>query len=513
MRILFVTEGTYPYVVGGVSTWSDQLIRGLGEHRFVVMSVVGPKATPPVYEYPDNLEAVHPVPIWRPRPGVSRANEQVARAFEEGLVDMMGFLAGDTRSFAKGALSLARLGERYDLWPLFKRSFVTSLVLNRLAKGQAKAPSLAEVFLCVNWLQCAVGPLLFVPPKTDLVHVVSNGLSALPAFAAAQLHRVPLVLTEHGVYLRERYLAFASEADSPALKRFRAAFYKTLALVVYAQADRVASVSEFNKQWQLELGSDPARTHVIPNGVDPQSFPVAPRSAQAVPTVVWVGRVDPLKDVETLVSAFKHVVDTLPTARLRLFGPVPRGNEAYQARLNTLVDSLQLGANVCFEGPVKPVSSAYYASDVVALSSVSEGFPYTVIEAMMCGKPVVATRVGGVGEAVGDTGALVPVQNPAALGDALTALLVNPTLRATLGERARARALEHFTLQTMLKAHRDLYNKALDASVVSQLAPVFSQVVSQVVPQPVAQPPQPTVNSTARRPRVRYGFGREKMVV
>ena len=491
LRILFVTEGTYPYVVGGVSTWSDQLIRGLNEHRFVVMPVVGPKAAPPLYDYPANVEAVQPVPIWRPRPNVRRADEQVARAFEEALVDLLGFVTGDTGGFAKGVLSLARLGSRYDLWPLFKRTFVTSLALNRLARGQARAPSLAEVFLCVNWLQSAVGPLLFTPPKTDLVHVVSNGLSALPAFAAAQLHRAPLVLTEHGVYLRERYLAFASEADSPALKRFRAAFYKTLALLIYARADRVASVSEFNRQWQLELGSAAARTHVIPNGVAPQSFPEAPKTAQAVPTVVWVGRVDPLKDVETLLAAFKHVVQTLPTAQLRLYGPVPRGNEAYKARLTELVATLKLTTHVTFEGPVKPIHTAYHAGDVVVLSSVSEGFPYTVIEAMMCGKPVVATRVGGVGEAVGATGALVPAQNPTALGDALTALLVNPTLRQTLGERARERALENFTLETMLNAHRDLYAK------------------TGVVPAPLPTP-QPTP-AAPLRPQTRRKL-REKMV-
>ncbi len=503
MRILFVTEGTYPYVMGGVSTWSDQLIRGLNEHRFVVLPVVGPKATPPLYEFPANVETVQPVPIWRPRPKVRRADEGAARAFEEALVDLVGFLAGDTRAFARGVLSLARLGDRYDLWPLFKRSFVTSLVLNRLARGQAAAPSLAEVFLCVNWLQSAVGPLLFTPPKTDLVHVVSNGLSALPAFAAAQLHRVPLVLTEHGVYLRERYLAFASEADSPALKRFRAAFYKTLALLVYAQADRVASVSEFNRQWQLELGSAAARTQVIPNGVAPQSFPEAPRSARAVPTVVWVGRVDPLKDVETLIASFAHVVQTLPTAQLRLYGPVPRGNEAYQARLNALVGTLQLSTNVTFEGPVKPVYSAYHAGDVVALSSVSEGFPYTVIEAMMCGKPVVATRVGGVGEAVGDTGALVPAQNPAALGDALTALLVNPTLRHSLGERARARALKYFTLETMLDAHRTLYTGALPYLQTAQ-----AQTSQLQTPEPQTSQPGPV---TARPLRTRYKLGRENL--
>ena len=107
MHILFATEGTYPYVMGGVSTWSDQLIRGLSEHHFMIMPVVGPKATAPVYERPANVEALYPVPIWRPRPKVGRADEAVARAFEEALVDLVGFVGEDTNAFARGALSLA----------------------------------------------------------------------------------------------------------------------------------------------------------------------------------------------------------------------------------------------------------------------------------------------------------------------------------------------------------------------------------------------------------------------
>jgi hypothetical protein len=95
---------------------------------------------------------------------------------------------------------------------------------------------------------------------------------------------------------------------------------------------------------------------------------------------------------------------------------------------------------------------------VVVLCSVSEGFPYTLIEAMACGRPCVATDVGGVSEALGDdAGLIVPPRNPAALADACLRLLRDERLRKTIGTAARARALEHFTVDRAISAFDEMY--------------------------------------------------------
>ena len=145
---------------------------------------------------------------------------------------------------------------------------------------------------------------------------------------------------------------------------------------------------------------------------------------------------------------------------LKLFGPTPDGNQRYEEQMRGRVSELGLDDVVTFEGPVRPASSAYHASSVVVLSSISEGLPYTVMEAMMCARATVSTDVGGVSEVTGDAGVVVPPRDPAALGGALADLLLDGARRNDLARRARDRALAMFPLDLMLARFRELYADA-----------------------------------------------------
>lgn len=459
VKLLLTTEGTYPSIMGGVSTWCDQLVRGMAEHEYHLLEVTGPLPTKPAYALSANVRGLTSVRLWTPRsgrPGKGRGSE---RTFARGLERLLGFAEDDIESFATGLLDLATLGTDVDLWPYFDKRSTWEAVRVAIWRTNGEAPPMAEVALAVNWLKGTLGPLLFIPPHADQAHTTSNGLSAIPAWLVAKAYGVPLMLTEHGLYLRERYLSLTSEENPPGLKLLRSRFYYALARMMYQEADLIVSVSEFNRTWQIELGAPAERTRVVYNGVAPEAFPVATTDTQSRPTVSWVGRIDPIKDLETLVRSFTTVTKSAPEAKLKLFGPVPKGNEEYDAKVKGLVRDLDLGGSVTFEGPVKPVHHAYHAADVVALSSISEGFPYVAIEAMMCGRPVVATQVGGVGEAVGDFGRMVDPRSPDELGAALTELLVDVPLRRRLGVGARERALQLFTLSRMYDGYRGLYGE------------------------------------------------------
>lgn len=473
MRILLVTEGTYPYVVGGVSTWCDQLIRGLSEHQFALLSLIGPIPPEPQFARPDNIEKLHAVPLWRARKGLRTPNYEERQKFDQALNQFSDFIDGNLVGLGQGLLELSRLGDEFDLWNLFERKAVWQMLAQKLTPHLLYRPRLAEIAQAANWLRSALVPLLFIPQKTDIVHTIVNGLAALPAWVASKVHGVPLVLTEHGVYLRERYLAFSEERESPVVKYLRVSLYQALARLVYLHADKVLSVSEFNRSWQKEFGANPGKTQVIYNGVDPRLFPPLAERAQPTPTVVWIGRIDPLKDLETLIYAFKRVQAQLPEAQLKLYGPVPKGNESYFMSLAGLIESLGLDTQVSFEGPVNPASLAYQQADVVALSSVSEGFPYTLIEAMMSARAVVASQVGGVAEVVGDAGLLVPAQQAEQFADALIMLLTQPELRQDYAQRGRRRALSYFTLEKLLTAYNKVYQNLLSPIVVDWDDPVM----------------------------------------
>ncbi len=258
----------------------------------------------------------------------------------------------------------------------------------------------------------------------------------------------------------ERYLEFRRAGYSAGFKGLLLRFYRLLCSLTYRRAALVLPGSQYNRRWEERLGAAPDRIRCVYNGIDPDVFPPA-ELEPAEPVISWVGRIDPLKDLETLIRAFNLVRRQRPDAKLRLFGGTPAGNEGYARTCVDLTHGLHLQGSVTFEGRVEDITDAYRAGQVVALTSVSEGFPYTVIEAMAMGRPPVATRVGGVPEAVGSAGLIVRPRDVMGVASALGRLLDDAALRQRLGAAARERVMELFTLDGCLVAYRRAYPAAL----------------------------------------------------
>jgi glycosyltransferase involved in cell wall biosynthesis len=316
-------------------------------------------------------------------------------------------------------------------------------------------PSLHDVLDVTSSLSRFLMPLSVVP-QGDIAHTTANGLSSLSALAAYWTNGTPLLLTEHGVYLRERYLEAQKSDQNARVNAFHLQFFRRLNDATLQIANLVSPVSNYNRRWEIETGADEHRIQTIYNGVEPALFPAIDTEPD-VPTVSWIGRIDPLKDVVTLVEAFARVRDEIPEAKLRLFGPVPEGNEDYHKKCLDTIAAHKLEDSVVFEGLISRVAGAHEAGHVVALSSISEGFPFTVLEAMMSGRATVSTDVGGVAEAVGDCGLLVSPRSPDDMGEAMIRLLEDEALRRELGKSARERALSLFTLDEMSGQYREAY--------------------------------------------------------
>jgi polysaccharide biosynthesis protein PelF len=176
-------------------------------------------------------------------------------------------------------------------------------------------------------------------------------------------------------------------------------------------------------------------------------------------------RIDPLKDVPTMIASAVTARAGVPNVVYKLWGPAL--DPEYLAICEKLIVDLDLTETVFLMGPTRDPASAYADAHVVALSSISEGFPFSIIEAMMCAKPVVATDVGGVREAVDRFGAVVPPKRPELLGGAIAALLRDPARARALGKEARAFALEHFTRSAFLDAYRSLYGSVAATAVTA----------------------------------------------
>ncbi|MBM9507677.1 DUF3492 domain-containing protein [Actinacidiphila acididurans] len=220
------------------------------------------------------------------------------------------------------------------------------------------------------------------------------------------------------------------------------------------------------------------------------------------PVLVWVGRPDPGKDLAALLHAFLMVRARRPGVRLRvchLRTGDPRA-VAYLGHCRALADRLfpaeEAGGSVGFEEIGSPggpdLAGAYAGGDVVVLSSGAEGFPLTLVEAMFCGRPTVATDVGAVREVVGATGLVVPPRDPRALADAVLALLAAPDRAARLGAAARERALALFTVESWVAAFREGY-----AAVAAR-----QPLPSRIAPLPPTRRP-PSLPATGERGRTR----------
>lgn len=346
---------------------------------------------------------------------------------------------------------------------------------HRFHDGAVPDLRLADALAALDLIEHALRPLAFQPPEADVTHTVSNGLAALVGLAAKWTHGTPLIIAEHGVYLRERYLALRGERLGWPVKSITAAFTRRLCETGYRNADLITPCNEYNQRWEKRLGADPAKLRTVYNGVDPTRFPPA-KSEPDEPTLVFVGRIDPLKDMHTLLRAFALMLEELPAARLRIFGGPPVGGEWYLEECLALVSQLGIEGSAVFEGPSNAVSEAYGAGQVVVLSSISEGLPFTVLEAMACGRPNVGTDVGGVGEAIGDTGLVVPPRKPPELAQACLTLLTDHDRRRALGQAARERALDLLTITRAVDTFDEIYRTVAvpvaDATAPPQPSPL-----------------------------------------
>ena len=464
MDVALISEGTYPHSFGGVSVWCDQLVRGMPEYDFHLVSLVASAAEPPGWTLPDNVAALHVIPLWEPGAGRRRLTKRARSRFQPLLEELVHLLLGEPDGaeppFGTLLRQLFDFAQEEDL-PSALGSEDAVRVLSRawydpVLDGGGAAPSLLDAGTALQLLDHSLRPLCHPPVRAEVAHCVANGLAVLPALAAKWSHGTAILLTEHGVYLRERYLGYRGIRYRWPVKALHLRFLRLLCAHAYTQAATIVSGNIYNHQWEHRLGADPRLIRTVYNGVYPEDFPALDGEPDA-PTGSWAGRIDPIKDLETLLRAFSLVHRELPQARLRLFGGSPPGGKDYLDRCRRLAADLGIEAVTTFEGRVAKIRDAYAAGHVVVLSSISEGFPYTVIEAMTCGRPCVATDVGGVREAVGDAGLVVPPLDPAAMADACLNLLRDPQLRRRLGRAARSRALEHFTVDRAVGAFSEIY--------------------------------------------------------
>jgi glycosyltransferase involved in cell wall biosynthesis len=447
-----------------VTSWCDLVVRALEEFDWAVLPIIAAHGRPPVCALPVNARLLRPVELWSE--GVpygwplGRAERQsgigLPAALVRGLVAWEGDLEALRDSFLwcrRFPVGVRRSFRSRHAWTEFLEAL--RAVMDERIPGAGTPPrvDLVEAALLYQSLYWVARTAAVPTPPTDVLHVTAAGWAAVPALAHKALHGTPIVLTEHGVYVREAYLAGVRAAGSAGTRFVATRLARGLARAAYDGADVVAPVTDANARWEEGLGLDPGKIEVVHNGLAAPGPTVAPPRTR---TVVSVGRIDPLKDVHTMLRAASETLRHVPDATFLHYGPVTAGEEDYGRSCRTLHARLGLGDRFRFMGSTSDPQGVVRDADVVLMTSISEGLPMAILEAMGQGRPVVTTGVGGVPDVVRGCGVVVPSGDAHGLAMGVVTLLRRPSLARRLGERGHRRLARTFDEAACVSGHRDL---------------------------------------------------------
>ncbi len=356
----------------------------------------------------------------------------------------------------------------FRLWQFFqefdwKRTWQSPLVYEAFAadlRATAGEATVADLATALQWFSSFLLPLAAAVPESDLVHSTIAGFAGLPGIVAKHRDGTPFLVTEHGVFVRERYIAVSAADFSQFAKRFLMALSSFVAKLNYAHADLVAPVVRYNRRWELPYGADPERIEPIYNGIDPGLFVPKPKppSTAGGPVAIAAARIFPLKDIETMIRGAAVARELVPGIRFIVYGSLD-ADVPYVARCRALVAELGLEETFDLAGFHPNPADLYSEGDICVLSSISEAFPYTVLEAMSCARPVVGTDVGGVREALEGFGVVVPPRDPEAFGRGVAMLLADDEFRRELGRRAREEVLAKYRTSDSVEAYWAAYRR------------------------------------------------------
>ncbi len=466
MRICIIAEGCYPYVIGGVSEWIHRLIQSFPEHEFVILSIVADRSLRGkyVYELPSNVAEIHELYLndseWKMKKRMhrSRMNKKEYEALR--------------------SLILGYQVKWDQLFDYFQRSDIS---MNEMLMGEDFLHAVTEyyklnysqmVFVDFLWMMRSIYLPLFITlnmriPKADVYHCTCTGYAGILGSLAKYLYGGRLMISEHGVYTREREeeLIKARWVQGIYKNIWIEQFHKMSALA-YERADLVTSLYRDTRELQIELGCPANKIRIIANGIRTEEYRELPGKTEEDKGVINIGavlRIAPVKDVMTLIQAFGFAKEQEPSLKLWVMGPWNE-EEEYARDCFEMVNVLGL-SDVVFTGRVD-VREYYGRMDMTVLTSISEGQPLTILESFTAKKPVISTDVGnckglilGENDDYGAAGIVTHIMHVEEIAQAMLLLARDGQLRRQMGEAGYKRIMDGYQFRYMQEAYRGVYQR------------------------------------------------------
>lgn len=462
MRIALIAEGCYPYVTGGVSSWVQNLIKELPDAEFDVLAITADAESRQArYEAPANLNQVLDYPL-----AGRRVKAQPVHLSDEELAVISHWLEMDT--VVEDALGLfadvSRLGDADTF--LASEEFYT-LIREQYARNHEAVAFLSYYWSWRNMLTPLLRLLQQPVSKYDLIQTTATGYAGVLAATIHATQGTPVILTEHGIYAREREEdILQTDWLDITFKPQWIKFFRYLAKLAYHAAEEVITLSLGNQAHQRLDGAAPEKLALVPNGVRVNDLMSLPRHTftEDALQIGAIIRMVPIKDIKTLLYACAELAVLRVPYACYLMGTVDE-DPAYAEECRALIKELGIQEQVHVLGQVN-IKDWLPKLDVLVLSSISEGQPLAVLEGMAAGIPWVCTDVGacrellyGASDDFGQAGFVVRPVDPGAIAAHLAWYYRHPAAMKTMGQNGTRRARRYYQLDTVAQAYATKYAK------------------------------------------------------
>lgn len=465
MKVCIVCEGSYPYVTGGVSSWVQMLLTAFQDIEFSILSIATNEKEMSQYKYkiPANVTEINTIYLNSDGNRKRKRKPRLSKRDRECLETFMLNQAEEIQWERTAQFFHKHHNHIYDL--VMGKDFYHTCV--KLYEREHMNIPISTFLWNQRSMYLPIMTALSNPlPEADVYHSVSAGYAGAFAGMVATIKKKPFILTEHGIYTREREEEIIkSDWVTGTLKEVWIDFFYKLSSIAYQAASKVTTLFEMNKNLQIELGCPEDKIKIIPNGVDYEKFSTLSRryeKPQPEFNIGVVARVVPIKDIKTMLYAFEYVKEKLEGANLIILGPYDEDKNYYEECL-ALIKELGI-KDVYFHGNVS-ILEFLPRFDIMLLTSISEGQPLAVLEGMAAGIPQVCTNVGSCKELLfgrkednlGRAGLIVPMMKPEDIAQAMVYLSKNPAARKEMGMIGAERVKKYYQKSIFLEQYHDLY--------------------------------------------------------
>ncbi|MEK4523172.1 GT4 family glycosyltransferase PelF [Psychrobacillus sp. FSL W7-1493] len=465
MRICLIAEGSYPYVNGGVSSWIHSLITEMQEHEFIIYAIGAEMKQKGKYKYtlPPNLIEVKEVFLDEYVYEDKKWGKSYKLSMEEKN-NLVSLISG-SKDLNWGKLFDLLSSKKFENVGQFLSSKDYFDLIEFLAEDQYSRVPFTELFWTVRSM---ILPLFLTIrhdiPEADLYHAVSTGYAGVIGTLAKHTYQKPLLLTEHGIYSREREEEII-KADwvKGYFKDLWINHFYTLSNSIYEASDQVITLFDRNKEIEVELGCPEEKIRIIPNGVEISNYSnLQPAVNDNVLRIGAIVRLVPIKDIKTMIQSFGLVEKELSNVELFILGPTDE-DEIYYKECLQMVSASGI-KRITFTGMVD-VKEYLGKMDIMLLTSISEGQPLAILEGLASKKPFVVTNVGGCkelivggrGDTYGQAGFIASVMNYEEIASYILQLCKNKRLRETMGANGFNRVQNKYKRSSFIAGYRDLY--------------------------------------------------------